>query len=575
MLKGAPVSPGIGVGTVYVHKELSLDYSFKAFSGKKNEKKRLKEAMEKFLEDAELMAAELRERVGPKEAEIVEAHAGLLQDPYLGELMDGAIEEGKIAEEAVSLGTDEVAKMFLALNDEMMRARSQDMYAVRDRMLRLLLYGSAGEISSLKPGTVFVVSDLTPYMASSFKKENIEAILTEIGGQTSHSAILARAMSIPAVMGISGVTEGLNDGQEVIVDGDMGDVISDPSDELVKIYQKRKNKWLSKLAALRVFKDKPTKDKDGNLYFIMSNITGLREAELALENGTEGVGLFRTEILFMDRDSPPTEEEQLETYKKVAEVLGDKELIIRTIDIGGDKEVPYLKLPKEPNPFLGYRAIRFSLDQPEYFKTQIRAILRAGFGRKNIKIMLPLITGLDELLSAKALIEKEKNSLKDMEVLFNPNIAVGVMVETPAAVQLASILAKEADFFSIGTNDLTQYTLAADRLNPKVGNLYSHFHPAVIKSVEQVVKAAKEAGVPVGMCGEAAGAPGLIPLYMTFGLDEWSVNPASVLAVRKEISLWSLEEAKKVTQKAMTLLTTEAVREFLTEALRERDELLG
>jgi phosphotransferase system enzyme I (PtsI) len=382
-------------------------------------------------------------------------------------------------------------------------------------------------------------------------------------------------MSIPAVMGMKGVTYAVKDGQKLIVDGDSGDVFPDPTDALLKDYQKRKEDWLKKLAALRVYKDLPTKDRDGNSYFIMSNITGLKEAELALENGTEGVGLFRTEILFMDRDSPPQEEEQLETYRKVAEILGERELIIRTMDIGGDKEIPYLNLPKEPNPFLGYRAIRFSLDAPELFGTQIRAILRAGYGRKNIKIMIPMITGLDELKSAKALIEKEKSSLKDQNVPFNPDIPVGVMVETPAAVQLASILAKESDFFSIGTNDLTQYTLAADRLNPKVANLYSHFHPAVIKSVEQVIRAAKAAGVPVGMCGEAAGAPGLIPLYMTFGLEEWSVNPASVLAVRKEISLWSKEDAKKVTEKAMTLETTEEVKVFLTEAIRKRDEALG
>jgi phosphotransferase system enzyme I (PtsI) len=574
MLKGAPVSPGIGIGVAYVYKEVSLDYSSRVFTTAENEKLRLKEAMEKFAKETVILAADLKERVGQKESEIVEAHVGLLEDPYLEELMDAAIDEGKVAEEAVSLGTDEVAKMFLSMEDEMMRARSQDMYAVRDRMLKILLYGESMELINVKPETVFIVSDLTPYMLTSFKRENLEGVVTEIGGQTSHSAILSRAMSIPAVMGVKDLLLSVKDGQKIIVDGELGNVICDPSEEVLLEHKKRKEAWLKKLAALRAFKDRPTTDRDGNLYQIMSNIFGLKEAELSLENGTEGVGLFRTEILFMDRGSPPDEEEQLETYKKVADLLGDRELIIRTMDIGGDKEVPYLDLPKEPNPFLGYRAIRFSLDAPEFFGTQIRAILRAGEGRGNIKIMLPMITGLDELRAAKALIEGAKKTLEEKGIPFNREIPVGIMVETPAAVQLAPMLAKESDFFSIGTNDLTQYTLAADRLNPKVGKLYSHFHPAVIKSVEYVIKSAKEAKIPVGMCGEAAGAPGLIPLYMTFGLDEWSVNPASILAVRREISLWTKEEARKVTEKAITLATTEAVKDYLEDAIRKRDEAL-
>ncbi|MDR2350532.1 MAG: phosphoenolpyruvate--protein phosphotransferase [Deltaproteobacteria bacterium] len=571
MIKGVPVSPGTGLGTAFVHKEANLDWSSRTFSGADGEKKRLKDAMEIFARDSEALAEDLKVRVGQKEAEIVSGHALLLEDPYLNELMNAAIDGGEVAEAAVTKATDEVARLFLSMDSEMMRARSQDMRAIRDRMLKILLGAETANPSDIPPGTVFAADELTPYMATGFKRENIEAILTKAGGKTSHSAILARAMGIPAVMGVGDALDSVKDGDFVAVDGDAGTAVVNPPEETKELFEAKKREWLAHKAALKVFRDRKTTDGDGNLYRVMANVSGLKEVEMAAENGAEGVGLLRTEMLFMDRGSLPSEEEQLATYRKAAEIMGERELIVRTMDIGGDKEVPYLDLPKEPNPFLGYRAIRFCLDEPAIFGIQIRAILRAGLDRDNVKIMLPLVTGLDELLAAKELMEKEKAALREKGVPHNPDIPVGIMIETPASVILAPVLAKHAAFFSLGTNDLTQYTLAADRLNPKLDKLYSHFHPAVLKSVETAVKAAKEAGIRAGMCGESAGTPALIPLYMSFGLDELSVNPASVPGVRREISLWSRSEADAITREAMRLQTTERVRECLEGYLKERD----
>ncbi|MDR2460723.1 MAG: phosphoenolpyruvate--protein phosphotransferase [Deltaproteobacteria bacterium] len=570
MLKGVPVSPGTGIGRAFIYRDVSLDYSYRIFSGKEKELERLHEAIKAFKTEWQKRAANLETKMGRKESAIVLGQLILLDDPFLNQEMKKAIDLGQVAEAAVSAATGHVAQMYLSMSDEMMQARAQDMYCIREELIKLLLYGKTISLSELPPGTVFVTEELTHFICANFPVGNIEAILTVTGGKTSHSAILARALGIPAIMGIEDLLLNVTDDALVLVDGTSGEFYVNPDEDILEEGRQKKNEWRENQEALLVYMTRPSMDKDGKSYLVQCNISSLGEAYLAKKYGSDGVGLFRTEMLFMDRQIPPSEEEQLNTYLKVADIMGEKGLVIRTMDIGGDKKVPYLNRQQEPNPFLGFRGIRQSLADPALFGMQIRAVLRAGVQGKNIKIMLPLVTGVDELLEAKSFIEKEKESLEEKGIPFNPHLPVGIMVETPAAVQLASVLAKEADFFSIGTNDLTQYILAADRLNPRMDYLYSHFHPAVLKSIEMVILAAKSQGIPVGICGEAAASPGFIPIYISFGLDEWSVNPAEVPFVRRELSLWDIKDANEVTKKALEFSTTSELSSFLQKEVRSK-----
>jgi phosphotransferase system enzyme I (PtsI) len=570
MLKGVACSTGIGVGKAFVYAEADLDYSKVAFKGEAQELSRLASAREKFLTDSEELAGKLKARGDTREGDMVEGHAILLEDDFLTLEAESSVRDGKTAEAAVAHACEAAAELFRQTDDEQIRARASDMYAIRDRMLGILLGVVNPDLSGVPPGSVVVVKELTPYMASAFPRDNVTAICSEEGGKTSHSAILARAMTIPAVMGIPGVMAAVSQGRTLAVDGDAGTVEEDPSPEALEGYLARRKAWKEAAGALLPFRSKRTADRGGNPYLVCANIASLKEAELALENGCEGVGLFRTEMLFMDRDAAPDEDEQEEVYRKASEAMAWRELVIRTMDIGGDKEVPYLELPREPNPFLGYRAVRFSLDRPELFKVQLRAVFRAAYGRDNVKVMIPLVTGPEEVDGVIAIADQVKADLREAGTPFNPDVPLGVMVETPAAVMTADVLAAKAAFFSIGTNDLTQYTLAADRLNPRLDYLYSHFHPAVLRSVERVVKAAKEAGIPVAMCGEAAGSPGLVPVYLAFGLEEWSVNPASVTAVRREISRWTLKEAGEVAAGCMMLTTAAEVKGYLDAELKKK-----
>ncbi|MDR3155382.1 MAG: phosphoenolpyruvate--protein phosphotransferase [Deltaproteobacteria bacterium] len=570
MLKGLAVSPGIGVGKAFVYVEAGLDYSRVEPQGEEAELARLAGAKASFLRDSEALAKSLKEAGNVREGDMIEGHMVLLEDDFLAEEMEKAVKEGKSAEAAAAAGCAAVAELFRQVDDEMIRARAADMFAIRDRLLKILLGVESQDLSAVPEGSVFVTGDLTPYMATGLKRGNVEAIVTETGGMTSHSAILARAMGIPAVMGIPGLLGVVKAGQTLAVDGAAGEVVVFPPREVLDDYLGRQKKWRESKAALLVYKDRRTKDKDGGERLVCANIASVGEAELALEQGCEGVGLFRTEMLFMDRESPPSEDEQAAAYRKASEIMAWRELIIRTMDIGGDKQVPYLHLPQEPNPFLGYRAVRFCLAEPELFKVQLRAIFRAAAGRGNVKIMIPFVTGPEEIEGVRGIAEGLKRDLASEGAAFNPDVPLGIMVETPAAVQLADALAARAAFFSIGTNDLTQYTLAADRMNTRVDYLYSHYHPAVLRSVERVVAAAKAAGIPVGMCGEAAGSPGLVPLYLAFGLDEWSVNPGSVLATRKAIAGWSVSEAREVAARAMALSTTKEVKAYLEGVVAQR-----
>ncbi|MFR8052074.1 MAG: phosphoenolpyruvate--protein phosphotransferase [Negativibacillus massiliensis] len=563
MLKGVGASSGIGIGTIVCIREESLDYSKVVFQGEAEEKARLKEAVDTFCKVTQEMAEDIRQRVGEKESEILSGQIMMLSDPFMTGQMEEMIASGSCAEAALDSVCQMYIEMFSNVDDELMRQRATDIRDIRTRMLRLLLGISSVDIASVPAGTVLAAKDLTPSMTVGLKKENISAILTEIGGKTSHSAILARALEIPAVLGIPQVLDQVSDGQQAIVDGESGEVILSPDEDTLKRYTAQWKEQQEQKAMLSVYRDRKTQDADGRNYELYSNIGSVAEAQIALENGAEGIGLFRTEFLFMDRTAMPTEQEQYEAYKAVSDIMQGKEVIIRTLDVGGDKEISYLKMESEQNPFLGWRAIRYCLEESDLFKVQIRALLRAGAEHKNIKIMLPLVTGVQEIRAAKQLLEECKQELAAQGIAYDDNIQVGIMIETPAAALIADLLAKEAAFFSIGTNDLTQYTLAVDRGNAKVENLYTTLHPAVLRSIRSIIRAAKEAKIPVGMCGEAAADPALIPLLLEFGLDEMSVSASSILKTRKNVSQWSQKETAEVEQKAMQLDEPQAVEEYL------------
>lgn len=563
MLKGVGASSGIGIGTIVCIREESLDYSKVVFQGEAEEKARLKEAVDTFCKVTQEMAEDIRQRVGEKESEILSGQIMILSDPFMTGQMEEMIASGSCAEAALDSVCQMYIEMFSNVDDELMRQRATDIRDIRTRMLRLLLGVSSVDIASVPAGTVLAAKDLTPSMTVGLKKENISAILTEIGGKTSHSAILARALEIPAVLGIPQVLDQVSDGQQAIVDGESGEVILSPDEDTLKRYTAQWKEQQEQKAMLSVYRDRKTQDADGRNYELYSNIGSVAEAQIALENGAEGIGLFRTEFLFMDRTAMPTEQEQYEAYKAVSDIMQGKEVIIRTLDVGGDKEISYLKMESEQNPFLGWRAIRYCLEESDLFKVQIRALLRAGAEHKNIKIMLPLVTGVQEIRAAKQLLEECKQELAVQGIAYDDNIQVGIMIETPAAALIADLLAKEAAFFSIGTNDLTQYTLAVDRGNAKVENLYTTLHPAVLRSIRSIIRAAKEAKIPVGMCGEAAADPALIPLLLEFGLDEMSVSASSILKTRKIVSQWSQKETAEVEQKAMQLDEPQAVEEYL------------
>ena len=562
-LQGIGASEGIGIGTVVCVRARELDYSQVSYGGAQQEKARLRQAVDTFLTRTQAMAEQVRARVGEKEAEILSGQITMLEDPYMLSQMEEAIDGGSCAEAAVDTVCQTFIDLFSAAEDELMRQRATDIGDLRARMLGILLHVEEVDLSALPAGTVLAAHDLTPSMTIGLDKEHVVGILTETGGKTSHSAILARALEVPAVLSVPDVLEIAKDGVTAVVDGGEGVVILSPEQGQLEDYQARRAKWLGERELLQIYRDRETRTADGRKVELYANIGGISDAEAAVHAGAEGIGLFRTEFLFMDRTALPSEEEQYEVYRQVSQLMAGKEVIIRTLDVGGDKGIAYLGMEAEENPFLGHRAIRYCLDHPEIYKVQLRALLRAGAEHRNLKIMLPLVTGVEEIRAARALLETCKKELGAEGKAYDGAIPLGVMIETPAAALIADLLAKESDFFSIGTNDLTQYTIAVDRGNAQVAKLYTVFHPAVLRSIRQVIAAGKAAGIPVGMCGEAAADPALIPLLLQFGLDEFSVSPSSVLAARKHIADWDGEEAARATRGAMELTTAAQVEAYL------------
>lgn len=566
ILHGIGASEGIGIGRAVCVQEQNLDYSSVVYGGGEMEKARLTLAMDRFIEKTAAMADQVRRQVGEKESEILTGQITMLQDPFMLSQMQDAIDAGQCAEGAVDAVCTLYADMFAGVDDELMRQRATDVRDIRSRMLLLLLERESTDLAHLPAGSVLVARDLTPSMTVGLEREHVCAIVTELGGKTSHSAILARALELPAVLSVPKALELVRDGEGVVVDGGEGVVLLAPDERTRSEYLSRQSEQQRQRALLAAYRDRATVDGDGKRYGLYANIGSPDEASAAAQAGAEGIGLFRTEFLFMDRMSLPSEVEQMEAYQAASRAMAGREVMIRTLDVGGDKAIPYLGMEPEENPFLGHRAIRWSLDRQDLFKVQLRALLRAGAEEKNIKIMLPLVTSLDEVRITRTLLEQCKTELKREELPYDGDIALGIMVETPAAALIADLLARESDFLSIGTNDLTQYIMAVDRGNAKVENLYSTFHPSVLRSIQSIIAAAKAAGIPVGMCGEAAADPALIPLLLAWGLDEFSVSASSVLATRKQISLWRGDEARKTAQEVMGLSTAAGIEGYLKAA---------
>lgn len=561
MLKGIAVSDGIGIGKAYVIKEEQLIYEATAEDAPK-ELQRLHQAVDTFCRRTERLAESIAKSVKPKDAEIIRGHIQMLKDPYMISQMEEKIQSGASAEAACEEVLNQFIALFSGVDDELTRQRATDVADIKKRMLRILLGAEEKSLAEIPPESVLVTEDLTPSMTAEMKKEHVVGIVTEKGGKTSHSAILAKAMEIPAVLSAEGALNALKDGEPVIVDGSQGLVLPNPQPEEETRYRQQKQAYETEKEILRGYIGRATVTADNETKEVFCNIGNVKDAITAAQKDGEGIGLFRTEFLFMDKPSAPSEEEQFEAYKKAAEIFNGKPVIIRTLDVGGDKGIPYLEMEKEDNPFLGFRAVRYCLSHEELYETQLRAILRASaFG--NLKIMVPLVTTAAEVRAVKEKVKKIAAELEKSGIEYDHGIQVGIMVETPAASLVADLLARESDFFSIGTNDLTQYTMAADRGNPQVAYLNKPYDPAVLRSIRHIIRCAKNAGIPVGMCGEAAADPLLIPLLLDFGLEEFSVSPTSVLATRYQISKWTKESAASVAKEVMNLETADAVERLL------------
>lgn len=564
MLKGIAVSEGMACGTAVVIKSENggREKTYRQAESSEKERSRFREAYDSFIKDAEKAAEGLKSRGLEQEAGILLSHVEMVKDPSVASGIEGNISNGCCAEEAVDKTLGFFADMFEATGDELTMQRASDVRDINNELIKKLTGNEGPDISSLPEGSVLVTDELTPSMTVDMKTGSVVGIVAETGGYTSHSAILARALGVPAVLSVAGATKLIAEGQDVAVDGISGNVIVSPDNDEKKRCEEKAEAFRRQKALTEEFRGKMTVTASGEKKEVVANIGNAGDVSAAKDGDAEGVGLFRTEFLYMDRDSAPDEEEQLASYRKVAEAFAPAPVIIRTLDVGGDKDVQYLDMGKEDNPFMGFRAIRYCLENQQLFRTQLRALLRANTAG-NIRIMLPMVTELQEIRDVRKLIDESMEELKAEGKEFGQNISLGIMVETPAAAATADILAEEADFFSIGTNDLTGYMMSADRGNGKVAYLYSVYQPAVLRMIRNVCEAAHKAGIPVGMCGEAAADPALIPCLLGFGLDEFSVGSRQVLATRRTISLWSRQEAEDTVRKVMTLHTVEETEAYL------------
>ena len=565
-LQGIAASDGIAIAKVYTLTEPDLTVTKVTVEDSEKEVSRLDDALAASIKDVELIKETALKNLGEEEAQVFDAHLMVLSDPELiGQVKDSITSNKVNAESALKEVTDMFISIFAGMEDNpYMQERAADIRDVSKRILAHLLGVKIPSPATIKDEVIIVAADLTPSDTAQLNRQYVKAFVTDIGGRTSHSAIMARSLEIPAIVGTKEVTSIAKDGDIIIVDGLTGDVFLNPSEEVIAEYRAKAEAFAAQQAEWEKLKDSKTYTKDGHQVELAANIGTPKDLEGVVNNGAEGVGLYRTEFLYMDSHEMPTEEDQFEAYKAVLEGMNGKPVVVRTMDIGGDKELPYLPLPHEINPFLGYRAIRISLNEPEMFRTQLRALLRASVYGK-LRIMFPMIATLNDFRGAKALLEEEKAKLIAEGVAVSDDIQVGIMIEIPAAAVLAHQFAKEVDFFSIGTNDLIQYTMAADRMNERVSYLYQPYNPSILTLIKHVIDSAHKEGKWAGMCGEMAGDQTAVPLLVGLGLDEFSMSASSVLKTRSLIAKLTLSDMQALADKAINECATVQEVEALVE----------
>ncbi len=564
MYKGTGASPGIALGKALVIEHSELVIEKKTIDNIDIEIQKLQDAVRVSKEELIKIKEKALSELGEHEAQIFEAHLLVLEDP---ELIDSSI--SKIRDEKVNAdyALNEIKEMFVtmfeSMDNEYMRERAADIKDVTNRVLRHILGIKVVDLAGLDEEVVLIAHDLTPSDTATMNKSMVLGFLTDIGGRTSHTAIMARTLEIAAVVGLNDITKKVKDGDYIVFNGDTGEVIVNPDEETKAKYASLKCEFEEYRKSLELLKGQASITIDGRHVELAGNIGSPNDVDGLIKNDAEGVGLYRTEFLYMDKeDGFPTEEEQYEAYKAVLEGMNNKPIVIRTLDIGGDKELPYFEMEHEMNPFLGYRAIRLCLDRKDIFKTQLRALYRASVHGK-LRIMFPMISSLEELLSAKEVIKEVLGELDAENIAYSNDVEVGMMIEIPSAAVISDVLAKHVDFFSIGTNDLIQYTCAVDRMNQKISHLYNQFNPAVLRLIKMVIDNAHKEGKWVGMCGESAGDQRMIPILLGFGLDEFSMSPISILPARKLITSLSYEDMQKLANEVLAMGTAKEIKEYI------------
>lgn len=564
MLKGTGISDGIGLGKAIIFKSQKIKLEKNKIKDVTLEKEKLYKAIKEVEKEIE----DLLEKISGTEKEIMQAYLLILQDPNLIQKTIEIIEKEKWnAAYATEIGFNEIIKEFEKVDDTYISERSKDIEDMKKKIIAKIIGKEEINLSKLPSNTILVAKELSTSDIAKLDFKNIEGIITEVGGMNSHMAIMARTHEIPSSVGVNKITQNIKQNDVVAINGKTGEIFVNPSKKEYKNFEEIKEKIKKEKNELENYKNQDSITKDGHEVKVLANIGMPDDVKIVIQNTAEGVGLFRSEFLYMNSENFPTENEQFEAYKKVVLKLKNKEVIIRTLDIGGDKDLKYMKLPKEDNPFLGYRAIRICLDDINLFKVQLRAILKASaYG--NVAIMIPMISSLEELRKTKEIINEVKEELREKKIKFDENIKIGIMIEIPAAALIADELAKECDFFSIGTNDLIQYTVAVERGNKKIANLYTHFHPAVIRLIKKAIEGAHKNHILCGMCGEAAGDVTFIPLLIGLGLDEFSMNANKVLNVRKLIRKLDFKECQKLADEVLKLATSDEVEKLLVKYTR-------
>ena len=568
LIKGIPASPGIAIGKAFLYKEANLEILEKSILSKEEELERLIKGREIAKKQLEEIKESTLKKLGKDKADIFEGHITLLEDEELFSEIESKISDKKCtAEFALNEAIDEYANMLANLEDAYFKERAGDLRDIGRRWLYGVINAQIVDLSKLEPETIIVARELNPSDTAQINLENVLAFITEIGGKTAHSSIMARSLELPAVVGVGAVLENLEDNQILIVDALKGEVIVDPDEETLKIYREKREDFLKEKEELKALKDKEAISKDGTEVDVWGNIGSPNDLKGIISNGGFGIGLYRTEFLFMEKDSFPTEDEQFEAYKTVAEGLKGYPVTIRTMDIGGDKSLPYMELPQEDNPFLGWRAIRVCLDRQEILKTQFRALLRASkYGQ--IKVMLPMIMDIEEVRKARVIFENCKKELREEGIEFDEKIMLGIMVETPAVAFRAKYFAKECDFFSIGTNDLTQYTLAVDRGNEKISNLYDTYNPAVLQAIKMLIDGAHEGGIKISMCGEFAGDENAVAILFGMGLDAFSMSGISIPRVKRILMKLDKKECEDLVERILLLSTASEIKNKVKEFMK-------